>query len=197
MLKELPLTLVENQNYIHYNKGSVVMYALQDYIGEENVNSALAAYLSDWAYLEPPFSNSADFMRYIYNVTPDSLQYLVHDMFETITIYDIKAKEASMEQLEDGRYRVILSGDVQKFRADSLGFEAPLTLNDWIDVGVMANKEIDGKKKQVELYLKKHRIDSSNPTFEIIVDEKPEIAGIDPYNKLIDRHSDNNTVKIK
>src|SRR5262249_21032096 len=28
--KELPLALVENQPYIHYNKGSVAMYALQD-----------------------------------------------------------------------------------------------------------------------------------------------------------------------
>jgi hypothetical protein len=197
MLKELPLTLVENQSYIHYNKGSVVMYALQDYIGEEKVNSALAAYLADWAYLNPPFSTSTHFMKYIDNVTPDSLKYLITDMFETITIYDIKAKEASMEKLDNGKYKVTLTADVQKFRADSLGNETPLTLNDWIDVGVMTTKEVDGKKKQVELYMQKHKIDKSNPTFEIIVDEKPETAGVDPYNKLIDRHSDNNTVKVK
>lgn len=29
-------------------------------------------------------------------------------------------------------------------------------------------------------------------TFEIEVDEKPVRAGIDPYNKLIDRESDDN-----
>lgn len=197
MEKELPLILCENQNYIHYNKGSVVMYALQDYIGEENVNAALAAYLEDWAYKEPPFSTSEHFMEYIYGHTPDSLRYLVHDMFEAITVYDIKAKEAEMEQLEDGRYRVTLTGDVQKFYADSLGNETLAPLNDWIDVGVMTTRKVDGKKKNVALYMQKHRISNSNPTFEIIVDEKPETAGIDPYNKLVDRHSDNNTVKIK
>lgn len=74
-------------------------------------------------------------MEYIYGHTPDSLRYLVHDMFEAITVYDIKAREAEMEQLEDGRYRVTLTGDVQKFYADSLGNETPASLNDWIDVG--------------------------------------------------------------
>ncbi|HPE18815.1 MAG TPA: M1 family aminopeptidase [Tenuifilaceae bacterium] len=196
MKKELPLNLCENQNYIHYNKGSIVMYALRDYIGEENVNKALSTYLADWAYLAPPFSKSTDFMKYIDNVTPDSLKYLLDDMFENITVYDIKAKEAKMEKLADGKYKVTLTADVQKYRADSLGFENQIALNDWIDVGVMTSKEVDGKKKQVELYLQKYKIDKANPTFEIIVDEKPETAGIDPYNKLIDRHSDNNTVKI-
>ena len=32
--------------------------------------------------------------------------------------------------------------------------------------------------------------------FEIIVNEEPEKAGIDPYNKLIDRTPDNNTRKF-
>ena len=30
LIEELPLLLVENQPYIHYRKGSLVMYALQD-----------------------------------------------------------------------------------------------------------------------------------------------------------------------
>ena len=43
--KELPLYKVENQQYIHYGKGSVILYALQDYIGEEKVNSAMKEFL--------------------------------------------------------------------------------------------------------------------------------------------------------
>lgn len=196
LVKEDPLTRCENQGYIHYHKGAVVMYALQDYIGTDKVNRALAQYLNDWAYKPAPFSNSIDFMKYISNVTPDSLKYLVTDMFENITIYDIKAKEATCQQLENGKYKVTLTTDIQKFAADSLGFETPLALNDWIDVGVTTSKEVNGKKKQVELYMKKYKVNTQNPTFEIIVDEKPESAGVDPYNKLIDRHSDNNTTKV-
>ena len=33
-------------------------------------------------------------------------------------------------------------------------------------------------------------------TFEVVVDEQPSRAGIDPYNKLIDRVSDDNTVAV-
>jgi aminopeptidase N len=42
--KELPLGRVENQPYIHYRKGSLVMYALADYIGEDNLNRAIRAF---------------------------------------------------------------------------------------------------------------------------------------------------------
>ena len=33
-------------------------------------------------------------------------------------------------------------------------------------------------------------------TFKIIVDAKPSRAGIDPYNKLIDRVSDDNMIDV-
>src|SRR4051812_28262680 len=56
--KELPLMLCENQQYIHYNKGSVIMYALRDYIGEDTLNAALAKYIKAVAYQEPPYTNS-------------------------------------------------------------------------------------------------------------------------------------------
>src|SRR5262249_22597856 len=35
LVAEMPLMLVENQPYIHYAKGGLVMYALRDYIGED------------------------------------------------------------------------------------------------------------------------------------------------------------------
>ena len=49
--EEKPLLRVEpNQGYIHYNKGGQVMYALQDYIGEDRVSQALAAMTKDYAF---------------------------------------------------------------------------------------------------------------------------------------------------
>ena len=48
--KELPLYKVENQTHIHYGKGSVILYALQDYIGEEKVNTAMKNFLEQFKY---------------------------------------------------------------------------------------------------------------------------------------------------
>jgi ABC-2 type transport system permease protein len=40
-LKEVPLLEVENQGYIHYNKGSVVLYWLREFVGEDSLEQGL------------------------------------------------------------------------------------------------------------------------------------------------------------
>ena len=189
-LKEVPLMLVENQGYLHYRKGMVVMNALQDYIGEERLNQALAAYLKDYGYQNPPFTNSIEFLEYIRRTVPDSLQYIITDMFETITLYENKAVKATYEELEDGTYRVHLSVNAQKYRADELGNEEEIPIRDYIDIGVLGEDDC-------ELYMCKHLIDKPEMEFSFIVAEKPMRAGIDPYNKLIDRLKADNTVKVE
>lgn len=46
------------------------------------------------------------------------------------------------------------------------------------------------------LYLQRHHITSAEPKITVTVDEKPDEAGFDPYNKLIDRVSDDNRRKV-
>lgn len=147
-IKELPLIFNENQGYIHYRKGSVIMYALRDYIGEEALNTALRKYITAVAYQEPPYTNSLEFLSYIRQATPDSLQYILTDMFETITLYENQVTQASYTSTPNGKYKVELTIKAKKLRADSLGVEKEVSINDWIDLGVLGK---DGK----ELYLKK------------------------------------------
>jgi ABC-2 type transport system permease protein len=189
-LKEVPLMLVENQGYLHYRKGMVVMNALQDYLGEERLNQALAAYIRDYGFQDPPFTNSIEFLQYIRRVVPDSLQYIITDMFETITLYENKAVKATCEELEDGTYRVHLSVNAQKLRADELGNEEEIPIRDYIDIGVLGEDDS-------ELYLCKYLIDKPEMEFSVIVEEKPVSAGIDPYHKLIDRLAADNTTKVE
>lgn len=191
--KENPLYLNENQGYIHYNKGSVAMYSLRDYIGEANLNKALAKYTADWAFKEPPFSISTQFLPYLNEVTPDSLKYLISDLYKTITLYSNKAQKATVESMPNGKFKVVLTVDSEKLQLDSTGLEKPIKFADYIDIGVMAK---NGKDDKV-LYLQKHKVKPGENRFEIVVNSKPEIAGIDPMNKLIDRDSDDNRVKVE
>src|SRR5258708_2401739 len=92
--KELPLLRVENQDYVHYRKGSLVMYALQDYIGEWALNQALARYIQAVAVHGPPYTTSAQLPAFLREVTPDQYQYVLEDKFETITLYDTRATKA-------------------------------------------------------------------------------------------------------
>lgn len=195
--KERPLMLVENQQYIHYNKGSIVMYALKDYISEDSLNAALAKYIKKVAFQEPPYTNSIEFINYLKAATPDSLKYIINDMFETITLYENKTTKCSYTKTKDGKYLVKISVESKKMKADSIGKMKDVAVNDWMDIGVFGSKLLKDKKTETELYLQKRNINKNKMEFEIIVDQEPVKVGIDPYNKLIDRTPDNNTKSLK
>ena len=187
--KELPLARVENQDYIHYRKGSLIMYALQDYIGEETLNRAIRAYRDEWAFKGPPYSNTVHLLAHVRAVTPPHLQYMIDDFFESITLYDNRALSAQAKALPDGRYAVALKVYAKKRKADALGKEDDAPLHDWIDIGVL---DADNQP----LFLEKQKIEAEETSFTLVVDKKPVRAGIDPYNKLIDRRPKDNTISV-
>lgn len=188
--KEEPLAQVEGQGYIRYRKGSVIMYCFQDFVSEDSVNAALRRYLDRWAYSSGEYPTTLDLIAEFEKVTPDSLSYLIDDLFNDITLYENRTKEASYEQLADGRYKVNLSLEAKKYKADSLGNEVEVPFEDWLDVGVLGKDE---EGKETILYLQKHKISAGETTVEVIVDEEPKKAGIDPLLKFIDRNPDDNT----
>ncbi|HEY1040781.1 MAG TPA: M1 family aminopeptidase [Bacteroidia bacterium] len=191
--KEVPLMLCENQQYIHYNKGSIIMYALKDYIGEDTLNAALKRYIKKVAFQEPPYTNSIEFVDFIREACPDSLKYIVKDMFEDITVYENYVKDLSYTPTADGKFKVKLTLGSAKFKVDSIGKQKKVDVADYMDVGIFAEKTVNGKKQPKELLLQKVKMDKPEKTFEFIVAEKPVKAGLDPLGKLIDRKPDNNT----
>jgi ABC-2 type transport system permease protein len=211
--REKPLMYNDGQGYIRYQKGSLVFYALSDYIGEDVLNGALKKYVEKVKFQEPPYTTSVEMVDYIREVTPDSLQYVIHDMFETITLYSNRIVDVTSTELDNGKYQVDIEFNVSKYRnnekgrkyyglkeGDTLSYqtetmkkpELSAPLADYIDIGIFAEEEIDGKKKEKELYLRKHKITAINNKLTIIVEEKPTEVGVDPYNKLIDTKSDDN-----
>ena len=209
-MKEKPLIYNENQQYIHYNKGSLVLYALSDYIGEDIFNQALSRYIKDVAFQEAPYTTATEFKNYLAEVTPDSLQYLITDMFETITLYENSIVEAEFEEKEEDNYEVTLVTRTMKYKTDDQGKRiykndfgdslyvkiegrrTPLRsypLSDWIEVGVFGTDD-EGEEKV--LYLEKLKFDTIQDTLSITVNKMPTSVGVDPYNKLIDIVSDDN-----
>jgi ABC-2 type transport system permease protein len=197
LVEEMPLMLVENQPYIHYRKGSLVLYALRDAIGEENVNRALASYIREVGFQQPPYTISTDLMKHFEAVTPPDRRYLLEDMFRTITLFENRVTTATYAKRPDGKYDVQLTVEAKKMRADGQGIETPIAINDWIDVGVFGEKpRAKGKPEETVLYLTKHRINQPTTKIRLVVDQPPVRAGIDPYNKLVDRNSDDNRMKV-
>jgi ABC-2 type transport system permease protein len=189
--EEKPLMRVEpTQGYIHYNKGGQVMYALEDYIGEDRVNQALAAMVKDYAFKGPPYPTALELVDYLRKVTPPEFQYLYQDWFETITVFDNRALSAKYSVQPDGKYQVHVSVEVKKYRADGKGQEHRIPPHDLVDIGVL-----DGDGHY--LYLEKHKIEQERQEFTVTVNRVPSQAGIDPLIKLIDRNPDDNVVKVE
>lgn len=196
LVEETPLALVENQGYIHYRKGSLNTYALRDQMGEAAFNEAMRKYVAATAFQEPPFTTSEEWLDFVRAEAPDDLQPLITDLFEKITLYDNRIQETSYEERPDGTYLVTMKAQAKKFYADGHGVETETPIDDWIDVAVFGEEEVDGRKKQKVLFMEKRRINAAEPTFEVVVQEKPVRVGIDPYHKLVDRNIDDNVKRV-
>lgn len=192
---EMPLMLVENQNYIHYNKGSVVMYALKDYLGEAKLNSILKKYLNQTKFQEPPYTNSVEFVNLLKKETPDSLQYLVKDMFENIILYENYVKNLSYKKI-GAKYEVKLTVGSAKYQVDGKGKSKKVLVADYIDIAVLGAKSKQFPEGK-EIIFRKVKMDKPEKTFTFFVNEEPLEAGIDPYAKLIDRNTKNNVHDFK
>jgi ABC-2 type transport system permease protein len=189
--RDVPLLEVEDHPYVAYGKGAVALYTLREQIGKEPVNAALRRFLEKYRRVGPPYATSLDLYAELRAATPPHLYPLLTDLFETITLWNMKTQRAVARRLPDGRYEVTIDVVGQKVRADNVGAETPTPMNDLIEVGVFT------AGKEEPFYVARHRIHSGKQTLRIIVEQKPSLAGIDPNRKLIERERGDNVVEVE
>jgi aminopeptidase N len=189
---EQPLYRVENQQYIHYNKGALAMYALRDYLGEERVNTALRGFLREWRFRGPPYPTSLDLLRHLDAAAPDSLRPVVDDLFRQVTLWEnrvVSARLGTGTRADLPGYRPLtLRLRSRKLHADSLGYERQQPLDDWVEVGAFAGDSL--------VYLRKHHFRAGQQTLTVWLPVTPDSAGIDPQHKLIDRIVNDNVMAV-
>jgi len=216
---ETPLNLVEKQEYVYYRKGALAMYALQAYIDEDAVNTALKSFIKDWNVFNPSFdkkryATTDDLLDYFREVTPSNLHYLISDLFEDTIVYDIEVLTSHSTQIASELHEVSIEFDLSKFNNDlhgnrvfsgkktmsydsKKGKTVSLFLNDLVEIVVFGNTEIDGQTKQIVLYRKKHWITEIHTSLKIQVAQRPTAIGVDPYQLLIDKKPENNRMNIE
>jgi hypothetical protein len=129
-----------------------------------------------------PPATTLDLYRELQAVTPDSLTYLLHDLFEVNAFWTFRTDRATAKQLPDSSWEVTLDVTANKVIADSAGVETAQPLNEWIEVGVYAPGE--GGELQKPLYLQKHLIKAGRQRIQVKVPRQPMGAGIDPRHLL-------------
>ena len=185
--------LQANESFLYYRKGGLAMYVLSQYIGKEKVNGALRSLLQKQHSGELPLPTTLDLYQEIQKITPDSLNYLLHDLFKENTYWRLKTEQLSAEQNKAGNWQVTLKVKAQKIVVDSTGYENEVPMNDWLQVGLYQQ----GKGFNEPIYLQMHRIRSGVQTIKVTVLQKPERGGIDPNHLMIDLRLDDNIEDVK
>ena len=149
---ERPLISAElHQDHLNYQKGSYQLYALSEFIGEQNLNTAFAKFEKKHRFSEPPFPASREFVNAISEACPDSLKYLIYDMFETITLYENSLENQTSNEMSNGYFETTVAFNITKYRANEAGKKSysdngidslkynnfnSLPLNDYVQLGL-------------------------------------------------------------
>jgi len=182
--------------YAAYRKGPFALFAMSEYMGKERVNLAFRRLREKHLSGAPPLPTSRDLYRELQTVTPDSLRYLLHDLFAANTFWELETEEATAKQTAAGTWQVKLRVRARKVTVDPAGVETEVPINEWVQVGVFAPTE-RGAEFGETLYLQMHRIRSGQHTITVTVPGKPSDAGIDPYLLLIDLERFDNVEEVK
>ena len=197
-LEELPLSRVENQGYIHYQKGGLAMYLLKEEVGVEVVDRTLQRLLGQFAFKPAPYPNAMDFLRVLREEAGPAHEALIVDLFERITLFDVKVESAKTRRLADGRWETTLEVKARKLYVDGKGTETPTRLGENFEVGLFTVEP--GKKGFVrDSVLAFERRPLRDGVQQIVVRSarEPKFAGVDPYNKRIDRDTDDNVLSVE
>ena len=196
-LPEQSLERVEEQPYIYYRKGSLVMYRLQDEIGEDAVNRALRTLIAAHAFRGPPYPTTLDLVAALRAQAPPDKQALITDLFEKIALYDVKTTRAAASKRADGRYDVTLTVTARKLYADGAGKETEAPMAETLDVGLFTSDPgKPGFDAGKVISIQRMPIHTGVQTLRLIAAKAPRFAGADPYDKLIDRDADDNVIRV-
>ena len=186
--QEKPLYLVEDQPYIHYGKGLLNMYTLKHFITADSVNKALQRITAKYPGKDRRYLNGIQLMDEFKLVTPDSLQYLIDDLFGKIVLYDLRAVKAEAIAQAQG-YETNVELVVNKYELDANGQYQPVKNKEWVEVGLY--DEHDSL-----IYKGVHRCVrfGEGEFVKIHTQTRPAKVVVDPDMVYLDRNLNNNVI---
>ena len=184
--------------YLSYRRGPFALYALSEYIGSDRVNGAIRRLIQRPDSAAATRVTTLDLYRELQAVTPDSLRYLLHDLFEVNTFWKLATDRVTAKRVGGSAWQVALDVRAEKVVYDSAGIETVLPMDEWIPIGVFAPND-SGDELGSPLHVGMHRIRAGTQSITVTVPRKPALGGIDPYHLLDwdERENDDNIQAVK
>ncbi|HEY9285599.1 MAG TPA: hypothetical protein VIP46_19270, partial [Pyrinomonadaceae bacterium] len=189
-----PPLLRANDRFLYYRKGPLALYAVREYVGVDRVEAALRRFFERHGSRKPPLPTTLDLYRELQAVTPPELRYLLADLFEANTYWELAAKRVEAERTGTGGWRVTLDVRAREVVVDEAGVETEVPMDDLVEIGVFAAAGDGGTAAPP--YLRMHRVRSGEQRITLTVPWEPARAGIDPRNLLIDVEAGDNIAEV-
>jgi aminopeptidase N len=197
--EEPPLARVLGQDHISYRKGAMVMHLLTKRIGEEGVNRALRNMLARYKFKGAPYPRTLDLIAaFRAEAKTEEDQALITDLFERVTLYDLRVDGPTAVQRADGKWDVTVPVEARKVYVAGEAVETETPLAERIEVGLFtAEPGRDAFNKSHVLMMERQPIKSGRQVLKFVSDRKPLYAGVDPYNFYIDRNAADNVSAVQ
>jgi hypothetical protein len=168
-------------------------------MGEDAINRALRTLLTNYKFKGPPYPRSVDLINALRaEATTPEQQALITDLFERVTLYDLKVDEPTAVRRADGKWDVSVPVEAKKIYVEADGSEKDALLDERIEVGLFtAEPGRDAFDSSHVILMERHRVRSGRQVLKFVSDKKPSYAGVDPYNFYIDRNSGDNVVAME
>ncbi len=197
VVEEVPILRVEDQGYIHYRKGAVAMYLLQERLGEAAVNRALSRFVAKYRFKGPPYLRSVDLLaEFRQEAKSPADQRLITDLFEKVTLYDLKVTDVVTRQVPGG-WSTDLTVSAGKVYASGKGQETKAAFAEPVAVGLFTARPGIGEFAAKDVVLMSMQaLRDGRQRITLRSRAKPTFAGVDPYNTYVDRNSDDNVKDV-
>jgi hypothetical protein len=187
--REWPLALNENQGYIHYNKGLLVMYALKEAVGEDALNAAIKKFADKVRYQEPPFTTSLDFVASLKADLGPQLHALIDELFNKVVLYDNRLQSHKLTEHLDGSVTIDLEVLGRKIDVDDKGAQTDMDFTQELE---FAGRDAQDKNLGAERRLIRNGVNNIQLKFA----QKPKSLLLDPRSIWIDLNRDDNKLPL-
>jgi ABC-2 type transport system permease protein len=191
---ESPLLKVQNQQYIHYPKGALVFFALAQRIGEAKLNAVLKQFVQRTAFQEPPYTTAPELYALLKDATPEADRGYLSDLFEKITLYDLRVKTASTKKCGK-RWQTTLLVSAAKRYADGQGNETEAPFDEPVPITLRVGTD-DGRPHGKTVGSKVVRLRTGEQAITIETTDMPTQVVLDPLHQYIDRTIEDNVRDI-
>ena len=158
------------------------MYLLQQRMGEDAVNRAIRSVLNKYKFKGAPYPRSIELVDAFRKEakTPED-QQLITDLFERITIFDLKTIAPTAVRRADGKWDVTVPVDTRKYYAAGKGEEKEAKLQDRIEIGLFTAMPGRGKfARSNVIWIGRVPVHGGRQTIHVISRVKPTFAASTP-----------------